>query len=671
VWINRWSVLLLLILVRILFRISSINILIGDARAEAFSACTEVENAGSTLASMPHYMAAGVNHLTSTGITKAVAGLHSVVDMTLTGVEEMIVFYVGMLTNTYLCLITAAVSGSASAAVGAIDAAQTDLNTTLTKASNDISSAVSSIQNDINKLTSGINTALTSLGGLPKIDLSTQLAELQNIKLPTTIGDELTKLNGSIPTFQDVKNFTDIIIRTPFDDLRQMVDDSWGIYTFNSSLFPVPEAKSLTFCSDNNDIADFFDFVAEAVRIAKRAFIGVLLLLAALACIPMALLEIRRFSILKVRANRIGKYATDPMDALYLISRPYTSQAGMWASSKFRSTRSQIVARWGVAYCTSIPALFLLSLALAGLFSCLCQYILLRVIDKEVPVLTAEVTGFADHVISTLNNASSTWATDANNVILKEGAKLNNDLFTWVNISTSALNNTLNQFVDETIGVLNTTFGGTPLYTAITDVFNCLIGLKVQGIEQGLTWVQQNARLDFPLLPNDTMTVSALLSKSNNNAAAALFADPQMATQDEVSAAINKISNIVESGIKQEALIAFMLLMVWLIVFLCGLLYTCIKLSGRDRLRGEGGHEYPSQQPQEVQEVFETRPAERPLSPAPAYSISDPDVIRAAPYSLNPHPFPQNDDEDDIIQEKNSRQNPQPVNYRNEKGGFL
>lgn len=671
VWINHWSVLLILILVRILFRISSINVLIGDARAEAFSACNEVENAGSALASMPHYMAAGVNHLTSTGITKAVSGLHTVVDMTLTGVEEMIVFWVGMLTNTYLCLITAAVSGSASAAVSAIDGAQTDLNTTLTKVSNDFGNAISSIQNNIDKLTSGINTALTALGGLPKIDLSTQIAELKNIKLPTVVGDELTKLNASLPTFQDVKNATDTIIRTPFDDLRQLVDNAWGTYTFNTSLFPVPEAKSLTFCSDNNDIADFFDFLAEAVRVAEKAFISGLLILAALACIPMALLEIRRFARLKVRSLRIKNHATDPMDALYLISRPYTSEFGLLASARFSSTRSQIVVRWCIAYCTSIPALFLLSLALAGLFSCLCQYILLKVIDKEVPILTAEVTGFADHVLSTINNASSTWATDANDLILKEGTKLNNDLFTWVNISTTVLNNTLNEFVDETMGVLNTTFGGTPLYTAITDVFNCLIGLKVQGIEQGLTWIQQNAKLDLPLLPNDTMTVSALLTKSNNKAAAALFADPKLATQDEVSAAINKISNIVESGIKREALISFMLLMAWIIVFLCGLLYTCIKLSGRDRLRGEGGHEYPSQQPQNDQEVIEpARPAERPLSPAPAYSISNPDVNGAAPYSLNPHPFPQYDDDDEIHQEKNSHQNPQPVNYRTEKGGF-
>jgi hypothetical protein len=111
--------------------------------------------------------------------------------------------------------------------------------------------------------------------------------------------------------------------------------------------------------------------------------------------------------------------------------------------------------------------------------------------------------------------------------------------------------------------------------------------------------------------------------------------------------------------------------MAWFFVFLCGLLYTCIKLSGRDRVRGDGGHVYGMQQPENDQEVFEpTASAERPMSPAPAYSISNPDVIRAAPYSLNPHPFPRHH-EDDVIQEKNSHQTPQPVNYRNEKGGFL
>src|ERR1700710_590588 len=42
VWINRWTVLLLLILVRLLFAVGSVNDLIDDARAEALSACTQV-----------------------------------------------------------------------------------------------------------------------------------------------------------------------------------------------------------------------------------------------------------------------------------------------------------------------------------------------------------------------------------------------------------------------------------------------------------------------------------------------------------------------------------------------------------------------------------------------------------------------------------------------------
>jgi hypothetical protein len=92
VWINRWTVLLLLVLVRVLFAIASANELIDGARADALSACLEVEKVGSTMASMPHYMAQGVNSMTATGLTKAVTGLHSMLDLTLTGVEELVIF---------------------------------------------------------------------------------------------------------------------------------------------------------------------------------------------------------------------------------------------------------------------------------------------------------------------------------------------------------------------------------------------------------------------------------------------------------------------------------------------------------------------------------------------------------------------------------------------------
>src|SRR5215831_3854077 len=61
IWINRWTVLLLLVLVRTLIAIANIDNNIDSARRQALSACSGVEAAGSAMASMPHYMSQGVN----------------------------------------------------------------------------------------------------------------------------------------------------------------------------------------------------------------------------------------------------------------------------------------------------------------------------------------------------------------------------------------------------------------------------------------------------------------------------------------------------------------------------------------------------------------------------------------------------------------------------------
>jgi len=679
VWINQWTVLLLLVLVRVLIAIGGASDMIDDARAEALSACTSVEKIGSAFASMPHYMSQGVNSLTATGLSKAVNGAQTMLDLTLTGVEEMIIFYIGMLTNTYLCLITLAVSGSLHAVVDVLTAAQGDLNKTLSAIGDDIGSTANTLQTGINDLVGGINTVLSK--STPQINFTTQINELKNLQLPTDLNADLLKLNGSIPTFDDVKNATETVISAPFEALRTLIKNEWGNYTFNQSLFPVPEKKGLSFCSGNNNINNFFDDLRNLASKAKKIFIGVLLTLALLACVPKALMEIRKWNRLPARARKVHSFTTDPIDTVYLSSRPYTSDVGRALAGRFHSNRRQTLVRWCVAYSTSLPALFLISLALTGFFACFCQWVLLKIITKEVPALTAEIVGFADDVVQTLNNASSHWATDANAVVLGEANKLNTDLLGWVNTSTVAVNNTLNKFVDETVSVLNTTFGGTPLYDPIKGVFDCLIGLKIKGIESGLTWVHDHAQISFPMLPNDTMTIGALLSKSNSEGAD-FFSDPTTTTQNDVSAAINKVGNMILKGIRQEALISLMLLLAWLIIFLIGIVSIMITFYKHG---SPGAATFPNEyHQQDVSNMFENPQSiqSRTVTPAPAYSNGNPDVNSQAPFALNPHTFPQTSGNDDF-QEKHgvtSREvvfptanqfQAQPINYNNEKNGYI
>jgi len=613
---------------------------------------------------MPHYMSQGVNKMTANGISKAVNGLESMVTLSVTGIEELIVFYIGMLTNTYLCLTTFAVTGSTRAAIDVLQTAQNDLNGLLGDIAKDVNTTANTLRTGLDGLVNGINTFTGS--NIPKVDFTKQIDALKNFKLPVNITDDLQKP-------------TETAIRFPFEEVKKLINESMGHYQFNGSLFPVPKREALTFCSDNNGINDFFDGLVHVENIARKVFIAVLLIAAILVCLPMAWWEIQRYRRLQERAKLIGTQATDPMDAVYMASRPYTSRVGLKVASRFHTPRRQMLVRWAVAYCTSMPALFILSLAIAGLFSCLCQYILLRSIEKQVPGLTNQVANFTGVVVKSLNNASTQWADGTNQVILSENQRLNQELLGWVNTSTTAVNDTLNTFVDETMKLLNITFGGTPLYGPVKEVFNCLVGIKIAGIEKGLTWVHDNAHIDFPVLDKDMFSLEALSKSTDSTSDDDFLADPSEKSSDDISNAVLRVTNAIAKAIRQEAIISTMILVVWLIIALIGLMTTCVRFRGRDKVRAEAGNEYDAPSHQQIHII-------RPQSAAPPY-VPNPDVNPHAPYTLNPHPFPRRND-DEISEKRTSnassgawpfernltgqQQRQEPLShYPNEKGGFI
>lgn len=572
---------------------------------------------GSAMASMPHYMSQGVNELAATGVEKAVNGLMSMLLLSITAVEEIIVFYINMLTSTYVCLITLVVSGSLHAAVKVAEDVSDFLNKTLGDIGTDIHKGVDGFQDDLNKFTQALNSVPKIFGSqstIPKLNVDSDLDKLNNLKLPSSIDEGLEKLNNSIPTFAEVQNFTNNAIRFPFEEVKKLASKSMTTFKFNRSLFPVPQKEQLTFCSDNNGISDFFQGLADVANLARRIFIGVLVVAAILVCIPMAWREIQRWHTMQQRAKIIGDGSYEPLDVIYIASRPYTATAGIKLSSKLTSTKKQNLARWVVAYGTSTPALLVLSLGITGLAACLCQFILLKVVEKQVPALANELGDFAGKVVTSLNNASEQWAIGTNHVITQTSNDINSNVFGWVNTTTGAVNHTLNVFVDETTKVLNDTFGGTILHDPIQGVFDCLIGLKVAGIQKGLTWVSDNAKVSFPLFKNDTFSVGAAasLASDDKDKTESFLASPGDDATDKITKAVARVTTHIEDSIRTEAILSLFVVLLWVWVVLTGVARALYLACKRSKTRGEGGPPYTGDIPLE-------RPVRPYSSAAPAY----------------------------------------------------
>ncbi|KAL2071282.1 hypothetical protein VTL71DRAFT_12517 [Oculimacula yallundae] len=593
VWINRWTVLLLLIVCRLLLATKDLDNDISNAKSEALSACTSVEKVGSAMASMPHYLSGGVNALAADGVTSAVNGLMSMLLLSVSAVEEIILFVIHMMTSTYLCLITLAVSGSMHVALDMIQKVGDFVNKTIGDITGGMAGEIGDFEKGFNSFLSDIN-----IGGIfgsskdpPKINLGSAIDKLNSIQLNTDVLDaDIAKLNASIPNFDQVQNFTDNIIRFPFQQVKQLMNESMVAYKFDRSVFPVAQKEALTFCSDSPAIDNFFDGLVKVVKKSKIIFITLLSILAVVVCIPMAYREIWRWRQMQQRAVMLQKSAFDPMDVIYIASRPYTTTAGIKLSSKFKSTKRQILSRWFVAYATTLPALFVLALGLAGLFTCLCQYIVLKIVEKEVPALASEVGDFTGVVVLALNNASTAWSRSANDVIASTNREINSDVFGWVNTTTTAVNGTLNAFTEEMGKALNTTFGGTILYDPIKEVLNCLIGLKIAGIQKGLTWVSDHAHIDFPLFKPDVFSLGAAVSvASDSDSTDSFLSSPGSVASDDITGAVLKVSTKLQSAIREEAFVSLALIGVYLIIVLIGLARVTVGFLAHDKTRAEGG----------------------------------------------------------------------------------
>ena len=229
-WINRWTILLLLVLIRTLFAIAGLDNNLGQARREALSMCTSVENVGSAMASMPHYMSSGVNELTAHGIERAINGLIQMLLLTITGVEEIVVFIINLLTQTYVCLITFAVGGSLHAGIAIAEDVGDFLNSTAKSIGDDIANVADDFDGAMNDFLKGLTEVGNFFSGghdkPPKIDLTSEIDKLHKLQLPSSYDEDLKKLNDNIPTFKQVNNFTNEAIMFPFEELKKVLNVS-------------------------------------------------------------------------------------------------------------------------------------------------------------------------------------------------------------------------------------------------------------------------------------------------------------------------------------------------------------------------------------------------------------------------------------------------------------
>lgn len=174
-WLSQHFLALLLVLVALAFVSSSVSDLVKDGKRSLTAACAGVEGAANVAASLPHYMADGVNQLNSNTVTAVTHGVGTVLDLTLQALEAIImcvhlqkeplqfvlftlertIFGTSFMIDTYrslfLCLLDLAVHGSLTLLVQAIEQAQEFVTEALSKVREGIQGAIGGINSGLEK----------------------------------------------------------------------------------------------------------------------------------------------------------------------------------------------------------------------------------------------------------------------------------------------------------------------------------------------------------------------------------------------------------------------------------------------------------------------------------------------------------------------------------------
>ncbi|KAJ4422052.1 plasma membrane fusion protein prm1 [Gnomoniopsis sp. IMI 355080] len=637
--INRWTTLLMLVLARLIILFESLNTNLASAQDEAAAACLNVEEIGSAMASMPHYVSVGVNKLVAMGITDTLRGLIKILVMILSGVLEMLMFIIERTYGTIVCVADSFIKGLIALAAAAVEGLLQDIDDDLRVVAGGVSDALDDFSTALDGAIDAENWLGFKVPSLSSVETAIEGVKNANFINATATFNSITDFDEKIPNFNGIIADVQAVVGIPFTTIERLLNESFGNWSMDPSVFPTASKEQLTFCTGNDTIMELFDVLFIVAKSAKTIAICGFLLAALLAAAFMAWLEFQRYRKAVVESKVL--HNREPMDSIYITGRPLTAGMGLWVSRKISNDPNcQMLIRWVVAYATTYTALFVLSLAVAGAFSVLCQFFIMRAVQKEAPGLAQQVGAFVTNATDALDSSSAKWANESNQAILDLQNDINDKIFIHLQDATGAVVNLINAFENETTTLLQNFFGKNPIGVA-TDNFtegllDCVIFDSLDKVESGITWLNEEAHVTLPEFPVDVFSMGATGSSGTSSFSTLLTKSGAQAAND-ITSALNKVVSTLQSSIVQEGLIALALFLVYIAYVLfavaqAALRLCCMKGCGLPEDVEKG--DYAMKELQAAQDTIRDKGkligTTRSPSIAPSYRLSNLDVSQLA-----------------------------------------
>ncbi|KIJ68097.1 hypothetical protein HYDPIDRAFT_83896 [Hydnomerulius pinastri MD-312] len=593
-----WLAYPILSLIFVIFRLqlssAESQTAVANAKGDLLTACQAAEQAATAAASIPRYMAIATNQQFAEAVNGTMNGARAALILALTVMEAIINFLIDIYRSTFLCFLELVVVGGLDLLISAVQEITSFLQTT-------INSIVSGLKNDATTLNSAIQSAVNSVNSInpfgniqaPQFNISS-LDALGTITIPTDFENALIQLNNSLPTVSSIKNSIEDLVDTPFEAVKADINNTFIGLNFDPTVLPVPEQNTVSFCSslDTSSVDNLGNDLLQITKIGTVILIVVLFLLLAghsalewykWRCLQNHLRYTREAwmsdpTIYHTSASKAAPSVTLTDHNLLMLQadgqHPLLTRIANSLASRLRFTPSQhIHLRWFLHYIFHPPALACFLIGFFGLLSVQIQLIAIGPLEAKYSAqAAASVQDLSSTIATQMNNSmynqSSAYANGINTKVDNVQSTINNGLFGWVNGTTTTLNTTLNNFYTDVQDIVGSVFNGTILETPAQDFIKCLIGSKVDALEEALTFLNQNLNVDLPRV-NDSILV---LSPSDVNEITQPIATAAVGGgQDNSQGLIGRLVATYVDSLKQERLMFAIFIGLWGLVVLMGL----------------------------------------------------------------------------------------------------
>ncbi|KAK7043267.1 plasma membrane fusion protein prm1 [Paramarasmius palmivorus] len=593
-WLAYPILSLLFVAFRLQLSLASSQDAVASAKANLLASCKAAEQAATSAASMPRFLAIATNEQFADAVNGTMRAARATLVLALTIMEAIINFIIDIYRSTFLCFLELVIRGGLAIIIGAVKEFTDLIERTA-------GSLATSIQNDISSANNVIKNAIDAINKVnpfddiqaPQIPVP-NLDSLTNLQIPTTFEDSLTRLNDTLPTFNDIKDKIEEIINTPFELLKKDINDTFAGMNFNSSTLPVPAQNRLTFCNDlDTSVVD--DLGQDMIRIAKIGVIVIILLaliLIGLNCLLVwykwrcqkAHLEYTRQAwttdptIYQTKATGgVPQVTLTDHNMLMLQANgehPLLTRIINQISQRLRlSPQKHCNLSWYLNYIFHAPALAVFLIGFFGLLSVQIQLFAIdsleaKYAEKEAAAASDFSNTIATSINSSMYNQSAAYANDVNGRVDAMQSDLNNGVFGWVNGTTTTLNTTINELYNDIQNAVNTVFNGTILEQPAQEFIRCLIGTKVDAIENALTFLHDNLVINIPRV-NETALV--LSQDSVDEATKPIAAAAIGGGGDDNQGIVRKLINSYAASLRKERVMFLIFMGLWAFVCFMGI----------------------------------------------------------------------------------------------------